>query len=147
MAYMRDIFKLYQVVGLGCALLTATLYLFGFKPLADQLRTEHFNEVTHFLDSGSSLLRAVLDKHVDLAHQSASRTAIRNKQIAWLEGKVSKQALVAVSAPKLADAMNANQEIVGIQRHGPHGELLFSVGLAPADATGAATAPTAAAPV
>lgn len=129
--YQRDISKIYIVVGVGCLLLTANLYLFGFKPLTDRLRIEHTHEIDHFLDSGYSLMRAVLDRHIELARQSASRTAIRNKQIDYLNGMISREEFVAFSSPKLADAMNANQEIIGIQRYDTHGEPLFSVGLPP----------------
>lgn len=127
--YRRVIGKIYIVVGLSCLLLTASLYLFGFKPLSDRLRIEHAYKITHFLDSGLSLLEGVLNKHRDLARQSASRTAIRDKQIAYLKGNISLDNLIAFSVPKLADAMNANQEIVGISRFAPDGELLFDVGL------------------
>lgn len=127
--YQRDIGKIYIVVGLSCLLLTASFYLFGFKPLSEQLRTERTREIVHFLDSGLWLLQEVIDKHYNLAQQSASRTAIRKKQIAHLNGDVSREELVAFSAPKLADAMKANQEIVGISRFDPQGNLLFTVGL------------------
>ncbi|MGD8742231.1 MAG: GGDEF domain-containing protein [Granulosicoccaceae bacterium] len=127
--YQRDIGKIYIVVVLSCLLLTASFYMFGFRPLSERLRSEQSHEITHFLDSGLWLLQGVLDKHHDLARQSASRTAIRNKQIAYLKGDVSKEELVAFSAPKLADAMEANREIVGISRFDPHGDLLFAVGV------------------
>lgn len=127
--YRRVIGKIYIVVGLSCLLLTASLYLFGFKPLSDRLRVEHAYKITHFLDSGLSFLEGVLNKHRGLARQSASRTAIRDKQIAYLKGSISIDKLMAFSVPKLADAMNANQEIVGISRFAPDGKLLFDVGL------------------
>jgi len=127
--YQRDIGKIYIVVGLSCLLLTASFYLFGFKPLSDKLRTERTREIVHFLDSGLWLLQEVIDKHYNLAQQSASRTAIRKKQIAYLNGDVSREELVRFSAPKLADAMKANQEIVGISRFDPEGNLLFTVGV------------------
>lgn len=126
--YQRDIGKIYIVVALSCMLLTASFYLFGFKPLSEKLRTERAREIVHFLDSGLWLLQEVIDKHYNLALQSASRTAIRNKQIAYLKGDVSREELAMFSAPKLADAMKANQEIVGISRYDPQGELLFTVG-------------------
>lgn len=129
--YQRDIFKIYAVVGLSCLLLTVSLYWFGFKPLSDRLHAEHSHEIKHLLASGHSLIRSVLDKYTDLARQSASRTAIRNKQVAYLNGKVTRSDLIAFSAPKLADAMNANSEIVGIQRHGPDGKIMFNVGMTP----------------
>jgi diguanylate cyclase (GGDEF)-like protein len=129
--YKRDIIKIYAVVGMGCLLLTVCLYWFGFKPLVDRLHSEHTNEINHLLASGYSLLQSEITRHADLARQSASRTAIRNKQVAYLNGKISRSKFISFSAPKLADAMNANKEIAGIQRHGPDGEILFTVGLPP----------------
>jgi diguanylate cyclase (GGDEF)-like protein len=128
---IHEIYKIYMVVALCCLLLTGGFYLFGSRPLTERLRTEHFHEISHFLESGEMLLDAVINRHISLAGQSASRTAIRKKQIAYLQGKVSREELIAFSVPKLADAMNANSEIVGIQRHGPEGRLLFSVGVKP----------------
>jgi len=103
-------------------------YFFGFKPLSDRLRTEHSIKIGHAIDSNIWLIQGVINKHKDLSKQSASRTAIRNKQIAYLSGEISLKDLVAFSAPKLADAMLANQEIIGISRFDTKGELLFSVG-------------------
>ncbi|TDY00574.1 GGDEF domain-containing protein [Thiohalophilus thiocyanatoxydans] len=128
--FRRDIAKLYLVMVVSGLTLILTFYLFGFRPLVDRLHEEHEEEIVHYLDGGLWLLQGMLDKHYDLARQSASRTAIRNRQIAYLDGKVSKEELVAFSAPKLSDALGANREAVGISRFDPGGNLLFSVGVA-----------------
>lgn len=127
-AYRRVIGKIYLVVGLSCLLITISFYWFGFRPLSDRLREEHTEEIRHFLSSGVWLLEGVLSKQRDLARQTASRTAIRKKQAAYLQGGVSLEELVAFSAPKLADAMEASRTIMGISRFAPGGELLFAVG-------------------
>lgn len=126
--YRQDIGKIYLVFALSLALLAASFYWLGFKPLVQRLRLEHTHEISHFLDTGEWLLEGVLARYRDLARQSASRTAIRKRQAAYLQGKVSREALVAFSAPKLADAMEANKALVGISRFAPDGQLLFGVG-------------------
>lgn len=120
--------KIYLVAGLSLTLLTGSFYLFGYRPLTSQLQTEHIYELAHFLDSRAWLLQQIIDKHFDLAHQSASRTAIRKKQAAYLNGSAGLDDLIAFSRPKLADAMDANKDITGISRFDPSGLLLFSVG-------------------
>ncbi len=125
-----DITKIYVVVGLGFLMLTASFYFLGFKPLTDRLTQEYSEKIEHFLESGAWLLESVLKKHVSLVQQSASRTAIRNKQIAYLRGDVSREELIAFSAPKLADAVKAESEIVGISRFDPGGQRLYDAGLA-----------------
>jgi diguanylate cyclase (GGDEF)-like protein len=126
--YRWDIGKIYSVVALSCLLLTASFYWFGFRPLSERLRAEHAHEIRHFLRSGIWLLEGVLSKQRNLARQTASRTAIRKKQIAYLQHLVSRQALVAFSASKLADAMEASRTLVGISRFDPDDNFLFAVG-------------------
>lgn len=127
-AHRYIIGKIYLVTGLSLLLLTACFYQFGFKPLSDRLRAEYAQQIDYSLDSKLWLVQGVLDKLRDLSTQSASRTAIRDKQVAYLLGEVSLADLVSFSAPKLADAMHASADIVGISRFDPQGNLLFSVG-------------------
>lgn len=119
---------IYLVAGLSLLLLTSSFYLFGFKPLSDRLRTEHAFVIEHFLESRLWMVEGVLNKHESLSVQTASRTAIREKQLAYQRGKISLNELVAFSAPKLADAVQANGDIVGIARFDLAGRLLFNVG-------------------
>lgn len=126
--HQSAISKIYLVSGLGLLLLTGSFYQFGFKPLSNRLHAEHAVEIAHFLESSLWLVQGVLNKHIDLSRQSASRTAIRKKQAAYLRNKVSLDELRTFSIPKLADAVQANSEIVGIARFDPAGKLLFNVG-------------------
>jgi len=127
----RDIGKIYLVLVLGGVLLSTSIYWFSFRPLMERLRQEHTAEIRHFLDTGQWLLESVLSNYRDLAKQSASRTAIRQRQVAYLHGEINRDALAAFSKPKLADAMKANRAIAGISRYAPDGHLLFSVGELP----------------
>jgi diguanylate cyclase (GGDEF)-like protein len=127
--YRGAIGKIYLVAGMSLLLLTGSFYLFGFKPLSERLHAAHAFEIEYFLDSSRWLLQGVINKHYDLSLQSASRTAIRKKQAAYLRGEVSLGELVAFSVPKLTDAVQANDEIVGITRFDPAGKRLFSVGM------------------
>ncbi|SEQ14777.1 diguanylate cyclase (GGDEF) domain-containing protein [Ectothiorhodospira magna] len=124
-----NIHTIYLVVIISSALLTASFYWVGFKPLADRLREGHALEIAHGLQSTQWLVQGVLDRHFALAHQTASRSAIREKQVAYLEGQHTLEALQTFTAPKLEDALRANQELLGIHRKDPLGQDLVSVGV------------------
>lgn len=124
----RCTLRIYFVAGLSFLLLASTFYFIGFAPLLERLRAEHVREIDHSIDNSLWLLQGALDKHHGLAAQSASRTAIRKKQIAYLTGQVDLDELVTFSGPKLTDALVANEEIAGISRYDPDGNLLFNVG-------------------
>lgn len=126
--YKRNIIKVYGVIAAACILLSASFYYLGFKPLAEELRAEQTREIDHFLDSTRLMIKNVLSRHYDLARQTASRTAIRNKLAAYNEGRSSLEQLVAFSQGKLADAARANYEILGITRFDRSGRKVFSVG-------------------
>ena len=126
--YKKDILKIYLVAGLSLLLLTLSFYQLGFKPLYERLRHEYSQESRYFLDSGLWVLQSIFNKHHELASQTASRTATREKQIDYLKQKITQQELVSFSKVKLADAVNANSDILGIIRRGPTGNILYRVG-------------------
>lgn len=121
--------RIYLVAGLSLLLLTGSFYLFGFKPMSNRLQQEHAFKIKHYFESSMWLLQGVLDEYSELARQSASRTAIRLRQAAYLRGEIGLDELVAFSAPKLKDAMLANEDIIGITRFDPAGSKLFAVGI------------------
>lgn len=126
-----NILMIYLVAGISCLLLTATFYLGGFKPLADRLHSGHESEIEFSMRASQWLVQGVLDRHFALARQTASRTAIRQRQVEHLEGRISLESLRAFSNPKLADALIANDELLGIERLGASGERFLQVGLVP----------------
>lgn len=126
--YRGHLANIYLVVGLSTLLLAGSFYLFGMRPLIDYLRETHAASIELALQNSVGRLRGIIRNHEDLARQAASRTAIRLKQAAYLRGEVSREALVAFSQPKLADALQANTEILAIARYAPDGDRLFAVG-------------------
>ncbi|WP_462320847.1 GGDEF domain-containing protein [Halochromatium sp.] len=127
--HRSQIYNIYVVVGLSSLLLISSFYVFGMSPLIGYLRATHTESIDLALQNSVGRLRAILESHAVLAQQAASRSAIRLKQVAFLRGEITREALVAFSQPKLADALEANDVLRAIARHGPNGERLFSVGV------------------
>ncbi|MEA3642301.1 MAG: GGDEF domain-containing protein [Lamprobacter sp.] len=127
--HRAQIYNIYVVVGLSSLLLISSFYLFGMHPLIGYLRETHTQSIDLALQNSVGRLQALLQNHEDLARQAASRTAIRQKQAAYLRGEIRRRALVDFSQPKLADALRANDALRAIARHDPDGNLLFSVGI------------------
>ena len=119
---------IYVFVCLGYVFLTLSFYFASFRPLAEQLRLEHANEIEFATDSTVALLDNILERHIALARQTASRSAIRSKQSDYLAGQVSLEAFQDFSFDKLEDARLANEELLAIRRYGPDGSLLLEVG-------------------
>lgn len=121
----------YVVVVLGYLLLTLSFYLASFRPLAEQLKHEHRSEIQFAMASTAGLIEAIFDRHHAMARQTASRTAIRDMQARFLADEISRAEFEDFSLDKLADALRANDEMLGIQRHAPDGEVLLRVGRVP----------------
>lgn len=123
------IVKVYLIAGLGLLLLTGSFYLFGLYPLHERLREEHSLQIDQILTSKQWLVEGVISQYRGLAQQFASRTAIRNKLVAYQQGEIDREELISFSQPKLADALNANSHVHGISRFAVSGTLLYSVGV------------------
>lgn len=122
---------IYVLVAAGYLLLALSFYWSGFRPLAERLKLEHRNEVSYAMDATKALIEGIVQRHLALARQTSSRSAIREAQARYLSGEMSRQAFEAFSLDKLADALGANSEMLAIIRHAPDGEILLQVGPAP----------------
>ncbi|MBK1691944.1 sensor domain-containing diguanylate cyclase [Ectothiorhodospira mobilis] len=137
--FRPSIALVYLVLGGSFALLSLTFYVAGFQPLAERLREAHAEIIDHTLDSTRWLVQGALDRHIALARQTASRSAIRQQQMRYLAGELDLADLRAFATPKLRDALQANDELLGIRRLGPDGTPLLQVGWSPAPLPGAST--------
>jgi len=126
---------IYLLVGVGYFVLAFSFYFFGVKPLNDRLIAQHRAEIQYAVDAAYGQIDEVLKRHIALARQTASRSAIRDQQARYVAGEISLSELQQFSIPKLNDAVQANWEILGIRRHSPEAETLFEVGQVPAEFT------------
>lgn len=124
----RPMARIYMLFTGAMVCLFLVYYFFGFKPLATHLFDIHKERIVFDLDRVGWTFNAVVERHLQLAMQTASRTAIRKKQIAYLEKQISKDELLLFSTAKLADAIHANEEMLGIARYDSSGNFLFHVG-------------------
>lgn len=84
------------------------------------------------IQSQASVLDNLLEKYQDLANQFTSRTEIRLRLDRYVNGQMSLDDLRAYSEPRLKDAMRLSNELLGLVRLGPRGEVLVSIGQTPA---------------
>ncbi len=124
----RRIWRVYLLILVGGLLLSTAFYVFGIRPLDDRVRMLHAERIAHDFGDVGRAFDGIVARHLGLAEQVASRTAIRQRQADFLQGRESLDDLAAFALPKLADALKANAEIVGIVRHDPSGRRLFAVG-------------------
>ncbi len=129
----RDVAKIYLVTGLSIALLTVCFFLFGFLPLNQLLRDAHARGVYYFLENNTQLVDVVIEKHIDIARQMASRTMIRHALRDYDVGKLARAELIAYTQPRLLDAVKHADEVLGLTRYDRHGAPLVEIGI-PVDA-------------
>jgi signal transduction histidine kinase len=109
------------VLALGVGL-SVVATLFGQLKQAEEAGLSHIAE-TRGLAVGEWYRRAL-----DLARQVTSRTRIREELAAYNAGERSLEDLAEFTRPKLADAMNLSDEVVGLTRLDAAGRPVTSVG-------------------
>ncbi|MCF1184954.1 GGDEF domain-containing protein [Marichromatium gracile] len=128
MQHRQNIHNIYVIVGLAVTLLVASFYLLGMRPLIKHLEQIHDERITFQLTESSALIHSIFDDQRNIARQVASRSAIRARQAAYLRGEIDHEALVAFCRPKLADAIDAHEDLVSVARYAPDGSRLYSAG-------------------
>jgi len=76
----------------------------------------------------ASILNNLLEKYQDLAGQFTSRSEIRLRLERYVDGEMTLEAVRAYSEPRLKDAMRLSDELLGLTRLGPKGEVLVDIG-------------------
>lgn len=71
----------------------------------------------------------LVQRYEGIARQVTSRTEIRRRLEAYVDGRLSMEALAEYSAPRLADALDTSPALVGIRRLGPFGEEIVDEGV------------------
>ena len=119
------IYSTLALLVLGISISAATI-----TPLYSRLQAAEENNLLSVAKNRAALVREWLRRGRDLALQITSRTKIREMLQAYNAGRVSRQALVAYTRPKLVDALKLSEEVLGITRLDRTGEVVVSCGLA-----------------
>jgi len=124
---------IYAAVFAGYCACIGLLFFVFIQPLTRELERLNQGNLRETLAFSAWGINNILDQQVSLARQIASRTAIREKQAAYLRGEVTLAELVAFSRPKMVDALTAptgasgETSVFSIARFGPSGERILTV--------------------
>ncbi|HYH17420.1 MAG TPA: HD domain-containing phosphohydrolase [Azospirillum sp.] len=91
--------------------------------------------LSHSLDQQVKAIGEALARLRDLTRQITSRTVIRDALVQYNDGAMTRDALHAFSADKLADALRLAPEMLGIVRLDRSGRVVVTVGEVPAPDT------------
>lgn len=81
------------------------------------------------IQAQGAALDNLVQRYEGVARQITSRTEIRHRLAAYVDGEISHEDLVAFTAPRLSDALDSSPALVGIERLGPFGELVVEAGV------------------
>ncbi len=126
---------------LGLALALALVVV---RPLYGQLLGAREQALGHAAQARAQMVGLWLQGSRDLARQVASRSAIRHRLALHLRGQISRSELVAFVEPRLGDALEQNEAILGAALLDPLGHPLVTLGWLPAEATASGPAPASA---
>ena len=130
----------YILLVLTAGLTSAVFYVFGIVPLTHEIHDVYAQKVrSEFVDTRRAVQAAFQHQH-DIVSQIASRSAIRARQVDYLDGGIDRAGLAAFAVPKLRDAIRANADVLGITRYDPSGTPLYGIGEAIPAAAAAACA-------
>lgn len=98
--------------------------------LFDQLKQAEEAGLSHIAETRGLAVGEWCRRAQGLAWQVTSRTRIREELAAYNEGRRTFEDLAAFTRPKLEDAMNLSDEVIGLTRLDERGHAVTSVGVA-----------------
>ncbi|WFS63339.1 ATP-binding protein [Pseudodesulfovibrio thermohalotolerans] len=105
--------------------------------LFSQLKQAEEAGLAHIAETRALAVGEWCRRAVDLSRQVTSRTRIREELAAYNAGRRSLKELADFTRPKLEDAMNLSEEVVGLTRLDRDGRFVTSVGVAVPEALAA----------
>ncbi|HKK01774.1 MAG TPA: cache domain-containing protein, partial [Desulfuromonadales bacterium] len=98
-------------------------------PLIRDLRSAEDNHLLLTVKSRAVTIEEYISHLRNIARQITTRSAIRHALRNYEQGTISKKQLADFTTPKLADAMNGSEEVVGITRLDNRNHLVASCGI------------------
>ncbi len=80
------------------------------------------------IQAQAAALDNLVQRYEGIAHQIVSRTEIRRRLEAYVDGDLPLAELIEYTRPRLADALDSSPALVGVQRLGPFGEVITDSG-------------------
>ncbi len=108
--------RLFLFFSLALFLLLFGVSLTIYFVLFDQMKMAENESIVHFAEIRSMTVTEWCRRAKDLARQITSRTRIRQELEKYNNGRIELNQLTRFTRPKLRDAMNLSDEIVGIVR-------------------------------
>lgn len=114
---------------LGILVISVIVALVSVVPLYKHLKKSTDRNLLLARNTKGKAIGEYLSRVQDTALQITSRTRIRDYLDAYNRGEIGLGELVNFTEPKLVDAMNLSEEVVGISRLDSGGELVVQVGV------------------
>lgn len=114
------------ITGLVASLSTSIPFYFSARDNLEQITLASVQSKANALDN-------LFEKYQGQARQFTGRSEIRIRLEMYVRGEMSREALTAFTEPRLEDAMRLSNEIIGLVRLGPEGEVLVKIGEIPND--------------
>jgi signal transduction histidine kinase len=114
---------------IGILTIGLTVSIVSISFLYFKVRSELVNNLANSLRIKSMTVDEFTSRARDIALQITSRTRLRQKLEEYDRGMISREQLLTISAPLLADAMKQSSEIAGISRLDATGRLAVSIGI------------------
>ncbi|MGC9457643.1 MAG: diguanylate cyclase domain-containing protein [Halothiobacillaceae bacterium] len=115
-----------------CILITGTLVSLGtVYPMYLSLRDSILESSQAAVAAQARAIDNQLTRYGDLAEQFTSRTEIRRRLEAYADGELTREALVVFTTPRLRDPFERLADMAGMQRLGPEGQPLVTLGTPP----------------
>lgn len=109
--------------------LTLSIAISIILPIYSRLKAAEDNNLYHAVETRAMAINEWARRARSLALQITSRTRIRQELEKYNNNKITLDQLRSFTEPKLADAMNLSQEIIGIIRLDINGQEVASCGV------------------
>lgn len=107
---------MFNYLALGSLVLAIAIFIGTITPVYNRLKEAENKSIQHATQTTAMAINEWMRRVQDLAWQITSRTRVRQELEKYNDGKVTLQQLKSFTEPKLTDALNFSESVVGITR-------------------------------